>query len=876
MVLTNYRGIAHRAIEFPERGVVVVSGANEIGKSSMIEALDLLLEAKDRSTKREVKQVKPTHADVGADVTAEISTGPYRFVYRKRFHKQPLTELTVLAPRRAQLTGDEAHERVLAILEETVDMELWRAQRVLQSASTAPVDLSGSDALSRALDVAAGQAVALSGTEPLLVDQIDVEYRQYFTATGRPTAEWLAATKRLAQATDELTRCAAAVAEVDAAVVQHGELTERLARLSLDRAAALRRLELARTAAGAVATLTERVGQARTLAEAVAAARAASVAAVEQRTALVADVDVRTKAIAELDAAVQHAVAEQVSSRAAANAAAAAAGAARAASEQGDSRVQAARAAVDAIARRQEAERLAGRVAKIDAARSHLRDREAVLASITVSAAVIKAVETADAAVERARMQAQLASARMEVTAASDVAVVIAGEPVELVAGSTHFVVAGTTTAVEVPGVLTVRVVPGEPAADSQALLDAARRHLASLLDGAGVSDVAAARAEDERRRELTADRDRLRATCAALLGDDDVEALRAGLAKLRADLPAECEGDADAARAELGSAVATHRQSVDRSDALRGAAELAAAKAAERTTAATVLTAKLASVRAELATTTEKLARQRDSITDDQLAATADADAGRVLDTATRAEILAAELVALAPDAVAAELEEAGRLADAAAERHDEVGEHLRDLAAQLKVYGSEGRKGRLDAAEAEREHAQTEHERLRRRSGAADLLRSVMSRHRDAARQRYVDPFRREVERLGRIVFGADFEVEIDGDLRICSRTLAGVTVAYESLSGGAKEQLGIIARLASAALVAKEDGVPVVIDDALGFTDADRLTRMGEVFDAVGGDGQVIILTCSPDRYTSAGDVRHVELTASSGTRLLDSRE
>jgi uncharacterized protein YhaN len=267
------------------------------------------------------------------------------------------------------------------------------------------------------------------------------------------------------------------------------------------------------------------------------------------------------------------------------------------------------------------------------------------------------------------------------------------------------------------------------------------------------------------------------------------------------------------------------------------------------------------------VATATEKLARQRGSVTDDQLAAAADADAGRVRDTSAHAELLAAELDGLAPDAVAAELEEAGRLADTAAELHDEVGEHLRDLAAQLKVYGSEGRKGRLDAAEAERERAQTEHERLRRRSGAADLLRSVMSRHRDAARQRYVEPFRREVERLGRIVFGADFEVEIEGDLRICSRTLAGVTVAYESLSGGAKEQLGIIARLASAALVAKEDGVPVVIDDALGFTDADRLTRMGEVFDAVGGDGQVIILTCSPDRYTSTGDVRHVELTGSS---------
>ncbi|MCW2564520.1 MAG: Conserved hydrolase, partial [Mycobacterium sp.] len=42
LVLTNYRGITHREVEFPDHGVVVVSGANEIGKSSMIEALDLL------------------------------------------------------------------------------------------------------------------------------------------------------------------------------------------------------------------------------------------------------------------------------------------------------------------------------------------------------------------------------------------------------------------------------------------------------------------------------------------------------------------------------------------------------------------------------------------------------------------------------------------------------------------------------------------------------------------------------------------------------------------------------------------------------------------------------------------------------------------
>ena len=110
-------------------------------------------------------------------------------------------------------------------------------------------------------------------------------------------------------------------------------------------------------------------------------------------------------------------------------------------------------------------------------------------------------------------------------------------------------------------------------------------------------------------------------------------------------------------------------------------------------------------------------------------------------------------------------------------------------------------------------------------------------MARHRDNTRLRYVEPFRPEMERLGRTVFGSTFEVEVDSDLQIRNRTLDGRTVPYESLSGGAKEQLGIVARLAVAALVAKEDTVPVVIDDALGFTDPDRLAKMGAVFDTVG---------------------------------------
>jgi hypothetical protein len=37
------------------------------------------------------------------------------------------------------------------------------------------------------------------------------------------------------------------------------------------------------------------------------------------------------------------------------------------------------------------------------------------------------------------------------------------------------------------------------------------------------------------------------------------------------------------------------------------------------------------------------------------------------------------------------------------------------------------------------------------------------------------HVEPFRAEVERLGRLVFGTSFEVEIDSDLRICGSAAA-----------------------------------------------------------------------------------------------------
>jgi hypothetical protein len=658
------------------------------------------------------------------------------------------------------------------------------------------------------------------------------------------------------------------VAEVDDAVRRHAALTDDIARLSGDRAEAAKRLTAARDAAEAVAALTQQLKQAEVVAAAADATHAASVASLTERRRLRADIDERTAAITELQAQAAAAAEELATAAEVQEAAEDAAEEARAAVEASQARVDAARRDVEQLSVREEADRLAARLAKVDTAQRELERTDRELAGIALTDERMRAIEAAAVALERAAGQVELASAHVEITAIADVEVRVDGEPVTLDAGTTWSSGVSAPTDIELPGLLSTRVVPGTPASDMQTKLQAAQEVLAGALATAGVEDVGAARVQDQRRRELLTIRAKTHATIEALTGDDTADELRTRLDRFQALMPAEAglwdaAGDPDAARTELDAAVAAYKQAMADCETHRKVAEAAAKRLGERSTRANVLREKLSAAQAELTVARERLTVQRQSVSDDDLAVKAEADGEEARRGTGLVAELGAELARTAPETVVATLDDAIRRADSLQHRHDEAAEALREVTTQLKLYGTEGRRGRLDVAETEREHAEAEYLRVHRRARAAQLLRSVMARHRDATRLRYVDPFRAQVERLGRIVFGESFEVEIDSDLRICSRTLSGRTVPYESLSGGAKEQMGIVARLASAALVAKEDSVPVIIDDALGFTDADRLTKMGAVFNAVGGDGQVIVLTCSPERYASVGG-HHIELT------------
>ncbi|MGC2799982.1 MAG: hypothetical protein WA290_26310, partial [Mycobacterium sp.] len=530
-------------------------------------------------------------------------------------------------------------------------------------------------------------------------------------------------------------------------------------------------------------------------------------------------------------------------------------------------RAETARRVVDQLARREETARLATRLAKIDAA---LGDRDRIgeeLSTIALNNDLSQRIEKAAAAVERVQDQLALVSATVEFVAATDIELVIGQQRLSLSAGQSWSATAGSTTDVEVPGILTARFTPGTSALDIQSEYAAVQENLAAALAAARVADLAEARHTDQRRRELQSGRDQLTATLVGLCGDDDVEQLRSRLAELRA-LPALTDDvamDAAAARTELDEADAARVKAGADCDTHRRVAALATSRLSEISTRATLLHDKLVTQRAELAAVADRLAEQRKAVSDKKLAATVDADQLAARAAEGRVVELSEQLAAAAPEAVANELADATEAAAALRARHDEVARSLHEIGVELTLFGTEGRKGKLDAAETKREHARSEHDRVGRRARAVQLLREVMVRHRDTTRLRYVEPFRAELQRLGRPVFGPTFEVDVDSDLCILNRTVDGCTVPYESLSGGAKEQLGILARLAGAALVAKEDAVPILIDDALGFTDPDRLAKMAEVFDTLGERGQVIVLTCTPARYDGVKDARRIELCA-----------
>ncbi|MDO5081816.1 MAG: AAA family ATPase [Arachnia propionica] len=853
ITLRNFRGVLEQTVTFDE-GVTIIQGANEAGKSSLMEGLRLLRQYKSSSSHSAIRSVKPVDRDEGPRVEAELSVGPYRLVYAKQWLRSHHTTLEVSGPRAESLTGEAAHSRFLELLAEHADDQLLEALEVSQGGALTQAQLVNLPALRRALD-----ETSLPVTEnDALLEAVQQEYQRYFTATGRPTGDYLKAEQELEELRAGVEQAAALSAEIDdltarheRVVAEHQEIQRRLREAETD-------LAVQREADQRVAEVRDRVTVAR---EHVASAQESLRRTERERS----DRQEVVRAVLAAHEAVEVAGQEVEASRITRDGTAARVQEQQAELEEAEREAEDLRAR---IARAEDAERrrravtelsvLTSRLERLQRAEERMVEATRACEEKRLDVTALERLEEVEVAcrVARGRLASTAASYRLEVTGN----VVVDGDPAPMGEGE-HTPISRRVT-IEVPGQLRLEIAPDTDAADLDREFRAAREERAGLLTTLGVSSIEEARARATEFVRASGDKEAAVAEMRALLGEDSRAGLEARAETLRRHADLAAASDEDEAAALPGLREETEAVEV----------RLRAAETAHQEGQARLLGLRETVIRAEA--NLEALTRRardeelrleaaRGRRSDEQLEAEVLAEGDRVAGLEARLEDAEQELAASDADGARIRVINAEALIERLAREETELEAERLRIETLLADRMASGPYDALNRATGELETLSTRQEARHRAAQAARRLRETLHRHRDEAQHRYVAPFKERIEALARPVFGPDLQVGVSPELQLVSRTLAGVTVPFAELSAGTREQLALIGRLACAELVDPEDGAPVLIDDALGFADPERVRSLAAVLNDVGSRAQVIILTCQPERFGHIGSARVVRI-------------
>ena len=857
LAVKDFRGVEARELTFADTGVTLLHGPNEAGKSSMVEALQLLLEVKATSKAQRVEAVCPAHRDAGPFVEAELTVGPYRFVYAKQYHRRPGTVLTVLEPTPLQLTGGSAESWVAEQMRAHVDGDLLSALTVLQGPGPGQPSLRDSAAFAKALDAASGGAGEDEPGAERLAEAVAAERARYFTPTGRPTGELSAARTRETEARKALEAAEAALREVDQVVDQHALASARLSALVDRRCSAAAALEEIGADQERISALQARLAQSRAALESATLREQHAGDAANRRRRLVEQQGLAVERTAQVRVLRDRALADREVLAAEASWLETTVHELSAVSADRRERKSQAQYAVDYARESVGHQRLVKRIEQAQLLGKDVEDVRNRLVGNPIDRRALQTIAVAEQRYEKAqaRFSALAATLKLERLGFSDVLVDgsnIGEEPVE--------VVAGNGMVIEVPGAVRIEVMQRGESADAAAEVKASHTALVAACRDAGAADVVEARELHEQREVIEIELQEARIALAHALGEHTLPELRE-LAEEAAERIVALEAAVDAEllavdpeRAKANLMEATQAEVASRTEEKQTREQLGQKQQELHTADVTARTAanRLQDFDHRASELSVELERARAEADDDTLGVAADeAAAAREAAANALAEheraAREADVAGFATRFAAARSQaEQARAAEASAR------EDLAGLAGQLQLFQADGRRDRLDAAEAEHVHAERALTSVEERARAAALLHETLTAHRDARRARVQAPYQRALEELGRTVFGDPLSITVGDDLTIASRTVDGVTVPFESLSGGAQEQLGVLSRLACARLVDGADGAPVIFDDALGHSDPARLGAMADALVEAGRSAQVIVFSCVPGRF------------------------
>lgn len=853
--LTNVRRFAGQRARLSGigDGITVLSEPNEFGKSTFFDAIHALFFEKHGSRNAAIKALQP-HAGGAPEVAVEVDLPEGRFRIAKRWISK------------AQAQVLDATGRLIAQADEA---EAW-IDRLMGGGLAGPsgllwvrqglMGLESDDKRERERDLSArrdlmssvaGEIDMMTGGRRMdaVIDRVAEALAKLATDGGRPKAggEWKRAVDEAAALAAEEAVLRPRAERLSGDLARRTEVNRTLTRLTdpADAAARAQALTDAQAAHQAALAHQAEVAQAETalrLARLDADRAGQEIAAAETLAARVAAAQT---ALAKADdaAAAARARADDLGQRDRA-----AAGAAEALAHQTRdlrSRLQAATRAETAQAAKAQAEDLQRRLDRATGLQTSLDQTRAQRARITVTARMIEAAEKAQSALDLARARAEAQAVTIEARPDGAPAILngaaLPGGPVPILAAAD----------LTLPGFGALRIDPG--AGRSGEAITEVEQALARLLAEAQVESLPAARAQWAEAQRLEAEAKQ----AAALLAEvapEGLDALRTALARaetLAADAP-EATEEAASVTAALAQAEAAEQSARAAAKAAHDlsvqAGEARAAAEANRASADRHLAAALSEA-GDPAALAARIAELK-------------ARAPALSEAATKAEAALAALRAAAPDLATAEarLTRAKGAVDQARHAEQKAREDLASLNATILALAEEGIEERLATLAGDRAEAEARAARYEAEVRALTRLRRALDEARTKARDAYFGPVLRELQPLLAILHpGAQLTID-DTSLLPATLTRNGQPEALEILSGGTREQVAILTRLAFARLFATAGRpVPVILDDALVHSDDDRIEAMFDALHRTARDQQILVLTCRQRAFAALGGER-----------------
>lgn len=224
-----------------------------------------------------------------------------------------------------------------------------------------------------------------------------------------------------------------------------------------------------------------------------------------------------------------------------------------------------------------------------------------------------------------------------------------------------------------------------------------------------------------------------------------------------------------------------------------------------------------------------------------------------------TAAQKATEQLKAVAPDliSVTAAYERTTSTVDRAQTEIDVLNKEVAELDGRISVSSGHGIEDEFEEIKGRCSSVENRVERFKHEISALTRLKQALEEARSSAKERYFEPVMAELKPLLTLLLD-EASITFD-EATLLPKTLGreGLDENITFLSGGIREQLAILTRLAFARLLAKSGNpVPVILDDALVYSDDDRIERMFDALHRQASDLQILVFSCRQRAFERLG--------------------